>query len=246
MVVCVPFASLFSAPDVMSEHIDEVIFGDGSEILEEVGNFYKIKTDYNYIGWIQKENISKNVLKPNSIVVSPFADLLFENRYFRKPKTTLPKGARVEVVGEEGRYSKVKFSDGNIYYIHKEHIRPIDSTNENIRESIVNTALSYLGTQYRWGGRTNHGIDCSGLCFNAYRFNGIDIWRDADIEKSKNLKKIPLEEAKKGDLLFFKGHMAIYLGEGRIVHSSASNGCVAIEELNERLKEIYICAGTAF
>lgn len=246
MVVCVPFASLFSAPDVMSEHIDELLYGDGLEILEEVGNFYKIKTDYNYIGWIQKENISKNDFCPNSIVISPFADLLFEKKDFFRPALTLPKGARVEVVGNRSKYSKVKNFDGEIYYIRTEHIFPLGYAEDDIRRSIVNTAFSYLGTQYRWGGRTNHGIDCSGLCFNAYRFNGIDIWRDADIEKSKNLKKIPLEEAKKGDLLFFKGHMAIYLGDGEIIHSSASRGKVAVEELNERLKKIYICAGTAF
>ncbi|MBR2901239.1 MAG: C40 family peptidase [Clostridia bacterium] len=246
MVVRVPFSPLFASYDLMSEHIDEVIYGDGAEILEECGGFYKIKTDYGYIGWINKENIAKNDLKPNYIVNNSFADLLFEDRNFYKPAMTLPKGARIEVAELGSRYARVKNFDGKHYYIHKEHILPLDSKKDGIRELIVKTALSYLGTQYRWGGRTYNGIDCSGLCFNAYRFNGINIWRDADIDRSDNLKRISLENAKIGDLLFFKGHMALYLGDGRIVHSSASRGYVAIEELNERLKEIYICAGTAF
>ena len=51
-----------------------------------------------------------------------------------------------------------------------------------------------------------------------------------------------------GDLLFFKNHMAMYLGNGKIIHSSAENGCVAIENYNEnkKLQDIFICAGTAF
>ena len=92
------------------------------------------------------------------------------------------------------------------------------------------------------------GVDCSGLCFNAYRFNGINIWRDADITRSPNLKKIDYKRARLGDLMFFKGHIAMYLGGGIIIHSSASAGRVVIEnvENNDYLKEIYICTGTVF
>ncbi|MBR4279122.1 MAG: C40 family peptidase, partial [Clostridia bacterium] len=95
---------------------------------------------------------------------------------------------------------------------------------------------------------TPYGVDCSGLCFNAYRFNGINIWRDADFERSESLRKIDLAEAKKGDLLFFKGHVAMYLGDGEIIHASASAGRVVIENYDDKegLKEIFICVGTAF
>lgn len=75
---------------------------------------------------------------------------------------------------------------------------------EAFRESIVQTAYSYLGTQYRWGGKTACGIDCSGLAFMSYFRNGILIWRDAAIKEGYPVHEIPIEQAKPGDLLFFR------------------------------------------
>ena len=254
MVICVPFATLYSAPDLMSEQIDEALFGEEAEIIDELGGFCKIKTDYGYVGWTIKQNLFEKLHDANHIVTTSFADLLFEGRNFFHSPITLPKGARVDVgfSHKEDKYGFAVLPSKRIYYIQKDHIKPlalIKAQDEStLRNSIVETAKSYLGVQYRWGGRTFMGIDCSGLCFNAYRFNGIDIWRDADIEKSQNLRKIGLHEAKEGDLLFFEGHIALYLGNGEIIHSSASKGKVVIEKFedNAHLKEIYICTGTAF
>ena len=75
---------------------------------------------------------------------------------------------------------------------------------EAFRKSIVQTAYSYLGTQYRWGGKTACGIDCSGLAFMSYFRNGILIWRDAAIKEGYPVHEIPIEQAKPGDLLFFR------------------------------------------
>ncbi len=254
MVICVPFAALYSVPDLMGEQVDEVLFGEEVEILDELGGFYKVKTDYGYTGWTIKPNVFEKLHDANHIIVSSFADLLFEGRnYFHAP-ITLPKGARVDVgfSHKEDKYGFAVLPSKRIYYIQKDHIKPLalikTEDEETLRKSIVETAKGYLGVQYRWGGRTHMGIDCSGLCFNACRFNGVDIWRDADIEKSENLRKIDIKDAKEGDFLFFTGHMALYLGNGEIIHSSASKGKVVIEKLddNERLKEIYICTGTLF
>lgn len=253
MVVSVPFAELFDSPNEMSQKIDEMLFGEEAAVLEKTEDFYKIKTDYGYFGWSKKENFSEKAYQPNCIVVNSFADLLFEGRnYFRSP-LTLPKGARlkIEQTENESKYMRAVDPDERVYYIQKDHVKPFENANRNekdLRKAISETARSYLGVQYRWGGRTFQGVDCSGLCFNAYRFNGINIWRDAVIDKSENLRKIDLAKAKESDLVFFKGHIALYLGNGEIIHSSASRGKVVIEKLgnNRILKEIYICTGTAF
>ena len=77
-----------------------------------------------------------------------------------------------------------------------------------------------MGTQYRWGGKSSQGIDCSGLVFMSYLDNGLLIYRDAQIKEDYPVRPIAREQLKKGDLLFFPGHVAMYLGEGKYIHST--------------------------
>ncbi len=92
------------------------------------------------------------------------------------------------------------------------------------RDAVVKTALSYMGTQYRWGGKTPLGIDCSGTTSMSYMLNGVLTYRDARIVEGFPVKEIPREAMKKGDLLYFAGHIAMYLGDGQYVHSTARTG----------------------
>ncbi|MBO5869683.1 MAG: C40 family peptidase [Clostridia bacterium] len=253
MVVCVPFSPIYSSPDLMSEQVDEMLYGEEAEILEESGGFYKIRSEYGYEGYIIKPNLFEKLHDANHVVITPFADLLFEGKNYFQPPMTLPRGSKVDIgfSKKEDRYGFVVLPSKRIYYMHKNHVAPIgipERSEDEIRESLVNTAKEYLGVQYRWGGRTPYGIDCSGLMFNAYRFNGITIWRDADFGRNNNLRAIHLEEAKKGDMIFFPGHVAMYIGDGFIIHASASRGKVSIEKLEENvwLRENIKCVGTAF
>ena len=107
------------------------------------------------------------------------------------------------------------------------------------REAVVRTAQSYLGTQYRWGGKTHAGVDCSGLAFMSYRMSGLTLYRDAVMEKSGILHEIDYAQAQPGDLLFFKGHVAVYAGGGRFIHASASAGKVVYGSI-EPDDELYL------
>ena len=103
-----------------------------------------------------------------------------------------------------------------------------------LRRRLTETALLYRGTPYRWGGKSPMGIDCSGLVSMAYLLNGIVIYRDAGIKEGFPIRPIDPKDAKPGDLLFFPGHVAMYLGEGRYVHSTgrAGDDGVAINSLD--------------
>jgi len=102
------------------------------------------------------------------------------------------------------------------------------------RQRVCDTALTYLGAHYRWGGKSPLGIDCSGLAFMSYWLNGVAIYRDAHIRPDFPVHEIPRSEMKQGDLLFFPGHVAIYLGDGRYVHSTGKSGSdgVVLNSLN--------------
>ena len=90
------------------------------------------------------------------------------------------------------------------------------------RAAVCAQAKKYRGTEYRWGGKSGRGIDCSGLVSSAYMQCGVLIYRE-----------VAFEDKKPGDALFFPGHVALYLGEGRYIHSTgaAVSGGVVINSL---------------
>lgn len=143
-------------------------------------------------------------------------------------------------------YVCIRLYDGRAGYIKKSYLEPYAAPldeqgigrldEDSFRERLVRTAKSYLGTQYRWGGKTPLGIDCSGLTSMAYMLNGVYIYRDARLVPGFAVKEIPYECMKKGDLIYFPGHIAMYTGDGEYIHSTAREGSdgVVINSLDRR------------
>ena len=101
------------------------------------------------------------------------------------------------------------------------------------RAAVCAQAKKYRGTEYRWGGKSGRGIDCSGLVSSAYMQCGVLIYRDAKIVEGWPMHEVAFEDKKPGDALFFPGHVALYLGEGTYIHSTgaAVSGGVVINSL---------------
>lgn len=99
------------------------------------------------------------------------------------------------------------------------------------------------------------GVDCSGLAFMAYRLSGITIWRDASIREGYPIHAVDPARVRPGDLLFFPGHVAVYLGGGRYIHSTARSGSDGVvvnsldpahEDFRRDLSEKLACVGSLF
>ena len=100
---------------------------------------------------------------------------------------------------------------------------------------ITDTALHYLGVPYAWGGTSYAGVDCSGFVWSVFHHNGIDLPRMAD-EQYAATRRVGWSAMRPGDLVFFQtyepgvSHVGIYLGNGRFIHASSSDG-VRIDSL---------------
>ncbi len=158
---------------------------------------------------------------------------------------SLFRGSLVRVLfweSEEAGWAQVQLPDGRIGYMRNQYLwekkfsqagvweeKPVQQTvsvsqEEAFRRAVVETAKTYLGIQYRWGGRSTAGIDCSGLTSESYLLNGILTWRDARIVEGYPVHEIPKDQIKPADLLYFPGHIAMYVGDGVYIHSTGRIG----------------------
>ncbi len=115
----------------------------------------------------------------------------------------------------------------------------------------------YLGADYKYGGATKDGVDCSGFVMKTYERAGVKVPRTSELQFQSG-KSVPKDELKYGDLVFFNqycqskysyatasifsglftqdekpSHVGIYIGNGRFIHSSASKGGVTISNINQ-------------
>lgn len=232
------FAPLYSTPDFYSEHIDEVLCGMQVRIIEEQGNYSRILTHYQYSGWILNKHVCKNSEKMNQfqllekkVIGTAFADLQDVPNIQGFTLAVLPRGSIVGLAEEppQNGWQKVYLCDLTsgylpISFLSEYYKEPPEISEEALRICIAKTATLYLGCQYRWGGKTPFGVDCSGLCSIAYLLNGITICRDSHIDSRLSMREIAIEKANEGDLLFFPGHVAMLLKNNQYIHSTAGNG----------------------
>ncbi|MCQ1529572.1 C40 family peptidase [Lutispora saccharofermentans] len=232
-------------PSFDSEIADESLYGMVLELVEALDDgWYRVKAHYDYEGYVHESNIlidSNRAIEwqenADCYISGRIVDVLAEPKYASYQLETLTMGAFVHMTGrEEERWGEVELIDKRRGWIRKEVFRKmpcfdLKRDEEAARKSIIDTAFAYMGTQYRWGGKSPMGIDCSGFVSMSYMLNGIIIYRDANL-KEEYMKSISLEHIKPADLMFFPGHVAMYIGEGNYIHSTGREGRVLINSIN--------------
>ncbi len=137
---------------------------------------------------------------------------------------------RVRVLAQEGRFAKTPLG-----YVAHAHLKPVG----DLADDPVSVAELYLGTPYLWGGNSSYGIDCSGLVQAGCHACGIACPGDSDMQQAELGQEMdPDAKLRRGDLVFWKGHVAWVADEARLIHANAGSMAVSYEGIEAAIERI--------
>jgi cell wall-associated NlpC family hydrolase len=230
MSCAVPATGVHREPDGASEQMDQLLFGEIFEVIEDEGGYVwgQARRD-GYVGFVAASALAAPAPEATHRVAAIRTYAFAEPSIKSRASGPYSLNALVAVEAQEGRLCKVAGAG----WIACEHLAPIGIF-ETDRAA---AAERFLGAPYLWGGRESLGLDCSGLVQQALFACGLACPRDADQQAGLG-RAIMREEFGRGDLVFWKGHVAIGLDETRVVHANGHHMMVAIEPLESAINRI--------
>jgi hypothetical protein len=224
-----PSAALRRAPSSTAEQLDQLIFGELFEVLDEADGwaFGQAKRD-GYVGYVEVVALGA----PGAAATHTVRAL--RTYGFSGPSIkTAPLGlysmnALVAVEGREGRFLKTAAG-----WFVGEHLTPVAEAETDY----VAVAERFVGAPYFWGGRESLGLDCSGLVQQALYAVGRSCPRDSDQQVAMG-EPVGRGELRRGDLVFWRGHVAMLTSATDIVHANGYHAAVVAEPLAEAVARI--------
>jgi cell wall-associated NlpC family hydrolase len=226
-----PAAGIYRAPDAASEMMDQLVFGELFEVLEdEAGGFVwgQARRD-GYVGFVAAERLAAPAPEPTHRISALRTYAFAEASIKSRAAGPYPMNALAAVEAREGRLCKVTGAG----WMPSAHLTPVGI----FEAEPAAVAERFLGAPYLWGGRGSLGLDCSGLIQQALYACGRACPRDTD-QQAELGQAIGRAAFARGDLVFWKGHVAMGLDETRIIHANAHHMAVAIEPLDEAISRI--------
>ena len=226
-VVAVPLADVRDAPG--GRRVRQAIYGERLLVLERRQGWAFARADRDgYVGYVADAALAADAVATHW-VSAPATHLYRQPDIKLGEALPLTLGARVTVAGGAGGPAPGRFveTDQGLFAI-AQHLCPMAQP----ASDPVEVAALFLGTPYLWGGNSRSGIDCSGLVQTAHLACGIACPGDSDLQMQGLGVEVPAgESARRGDLLFWKGHVALVEGPGRIIHAAGHVMAVVIEGL---------------
>src|SRR5882757_4198713 len=233
--VATAIAPLREAPFADATLLTQALKGEQVTIYDHNGEGWawgQINND-GYVGWIPEYALAKPTAVPTHKVTA-IRTLTFPGPSIKLPPLdALPMGATVAVAREDGAFAVTR--DG--HYLPRQHLAPLD-TNAG---DFVAVAERFVGTPYLWGGKSSLGIDCSGLVQISLNAAGTGCPRDSDMQQDglgRALNPAETKKLQRGDLIFWKGHVAIVRDASTLVHANAHYMATAIENTRDAIARI--------
>jgi gamma-D-glutamyl-L-lysine dipeptidyl-peptidase len=222
------FSNIYKNSSKLSEVISQIIYGEKFKILAKNKDWIKIKSLFdNYVGYIKNE---KYVIKHNPSHKVYILKAAIFNKLNKKTKNFLPFGSKISMIKENKNF--IEFENNR--WLRKKDLKKINHKEKDF----IKVFKLFLNTKYVWGGKSYNGIDCSALLQLYYYYNNTFYPRDTKNQikysKKKQIKRI----FKKGDIIFWKGHVAMCINPRELIHAYGPEKKVLIMSITKTIDRI--------
>ncbi|SIO51650.1 NlpC/P60 family protein [Rhodovulum sp. ES.010] len=225
-----PLADLMRAPGGPRER--QLLLGEAFEVLDlHEGHAFGWAARDGFVGYLPADALSDAAPEPTHIVAVPATHAYSAPDLKRPEHMALSFGSRLRVVSASGGF----FETAEGWFVPKPHLRPANAPFADP----VTVAQLFFGAPYLWGGNAIWGIDCSGLVQAAFLACGRACPGDSDQQERALAPPLPDgTPPERGDLLFWKGHVALVVEPEVLIHANAHTMSVAYERIVDALARI--------
>lgn len=224
MRVAAPVAPVLKAPQTDAPQTTQALLGEDCSVFDAADGFcwVQLKSD-GYVGYVEQRFLNDDsALLTHRVSVA--STLTYPKPDLRsRPAVQLPLNAKVSVVETSGAFAKL--SSGN--FVFAIHLAPVD----HVKPDFVAVAEMFLNTPYLWGGKSVHGIDCSGLVQVSFEACGLKAPRDSDMQEKDLGHLVNDQDYRRGDLVFWPGHVGIMFDSNNLLHANGHAMSTVIEPL---------------
>jgi Bacterial dipeptidyl-peptidase Sh3 domain/NlpC/P60 family len=234
MYVSTGIADVRHAPSHEALLDTQALFGEEVMLHEDHEGWGWVQlTRDGYVGYIAMAALAEGRMEPTHRVVVT-RTFVYQCPDIKMPaRRASPLGAAVCVRALQGAFAQI----GECAFVFADHLKLYDMTEADF----VEVAERFLHAPYLWGGKTSLGIDCSGLVQVSLNAAGITAPRDTDLQEQALGAPLALDAdltLKRGDLVFWRGHVGIMRDETTLLHANAHHMLVASEPLSDARERI--------
>ncbi|MGX9356289.1 C40 family peptidase [Roseobacteraceae bacterium S113] len=217
----------------------QLLLGETFNVLDTKDNYhFGYAQSDGYVGWVSTVFLKPGAPRTHRVAVS--RSIGIDTRDVKKPGNpwVLPLGAQIRVSRFEGDWAMAHLRTPHVgvsKWVRRDHLVPLD----HVESDPVGVAGRLVGTPYLWGGNSAFGIDCSGLVQIACRACDIACPGDSDQQAAQLGETMPEQTPlQRGDLLFWKGHVAWVSDPNTILHANAHAMAVSFEDARQAIQRI--------
>ena len=223
-----PLSNIYKKPNAFSEVTSQILYGEKFKIISKNKSWIKIKTLFdNYTGYIKNKYYTKDH-QPTNKIFTLKANIY--NKQKNKTKNFLPFASRISMIDENKKF--IEFEKNK--WIKKKDIKKIN----HIEKDYLKVLKMFLKIKYLWGGKTYRGIDCSAILQLFFYYNNKFYPRDTKDQIKYSAKKNKSKVFKKGDIIFWKGHVAVCINAQKLIHAYGPEKKVLIMNIKETINRI--------